>query len=106
MVTALLIMILFAVVLSNAFKTEHLNNLKTTIMGELEDINAQLDRIDAAHAGIKKDLDFIKIQLPTTGGIDAAAVAAIKARVTGIADKLESLDAEIDSDVVPEEPEA
>jgi len=64
-------------------------------------------RIDAAHAGIKKDLDYIKIQLPTTGGIDAAAVAAIKARVTGIADKLESLDAETDSDVVvPEEPEA
>lgn len=70
---------------------------------ELDDINAQLDRIDAAHDGIKKDLDFIKAKLEEAGdgGLNQADTAAIKARVTAIADKFAALDAETDSSETP-----
>ena len=98
MVTTLLIMILFAIVVSHALLSLKITQLKQTIMAEGDEISGHLDRIDKAHDGLKKDLDFIKSKLPESGGLDAATTAAIKARVTAMADKFEALDAETDSD--------
>ena len=87
-------------------KLNRLIKQNTEIMGELEDINAQLDRIDTAHTAIKKDLDFIKKKLENagTGSLPAADVQAIKNRVTGIADKFAALDEETDSTEPEPEP--
>lgn len=84
---------------------KYINSKLDKIMGELEDINAQLDRIDTAHVAIKKDLDFIKAKLEAagTGSLPAADVQALKTRVTAIADKFASLDEETDSSETPAE---
>lgn len=74
--------------------------LKTikTMSKELDDLNAKLDRQDAAIAGITTDITWLKAKVDANpGGLSAAEVAQISTRLDASAAKLEALDSETDS---------
>jgi septal ring factor EnvC (AmiA/AmiB activator) len=71
-----------------------------------QEINAYLDRVEAALTNIKQDIQDIKDGLPPSGGLTAEQVAQIKERLSAVVTSAESLDAENTRPEVPPTPEA
>lgn len=70
-------------------------------MGQLEDFNAKLDRIDAATNNIAEDLRNLKDEIST--GLTAPEVTALQDRLETTAAKLEGIAASTE-DVTPDNP--
>lgn len=68
-------------------------------MSKLDDLNAKLDRQDAAIADVTADLHFVKDQM--AGGLSSAEADTLSARLDGSIAKLEALGAETDSSTPP-----
>lgn len=69
------------------------------------EINAYLDRLEAALTNIRQDITDIKDGLPDTGGLSAAETAAVKARLETLVTGAEALDAENERPVIPPDTE-
>jgi hypothetical protein len=66
-----------------------------------QEINAYLDRMEAALTNIRQDIQDIKDGLPDDGGLSATEVAQIKERLSAVVTGAEALDAENTRPEVP-----
>lgn len=97
---------------NNGPDSDAIENLKTVIMGKLEELKAKMavseekiDTLTAATEGVAQDVAFIKEKLAQSqDGIDAAGVAELETivnrqeeKLTAAADKLKALDESTDS---------
>ena len=73
-----------------------LQRLERKLMAGLEQFQEQYDRISAAVAGVRGDIQVLKDLLANAGdgGLTAEETASALAQVTALADSLAALDAE------------
>jgi len=70
------------------------------IMGQLDDIKADLQAMNDAADGVQKDLDFIKAKLDAAiGGLSVSETQEVAGLVAAAKAKFQALDAETDSTV-------
>lgn len=63
-------------------------------MATAAELNAKVDRISSAITNIRADIQVIKDNLPSTGGMTQAEVDALDTRLGEVVSTIEALDAE------------
>lgn len=84
---------------------KHIIKQNQKIMDDLDEIKADLEALNTAADGVKKDLDFLKAKLEASpGGLTSAQTREVLALVKAAKDKFVALDAETNSDETTTEP--